>query len=109
MRVVLRIVFGHVSALDCHSIFLAKTQGSKLEPRREVHLRRLRGCAGDCESAVRMNARVIQVRPSQNPRLRKQGGWTVFEADGVSPVYCGPNAREQALSYARKRAGYGPR
>ena len=23
------------------------------------------------------------------------------------PVYCGPNAREQALSYARQRAGYG--
>ena len=25
----------------------------------------------------------------------------------MCPVYCGPNAREQALSYARQRAGYG--
>jgi hypothetical protein len=32
----------------------------------------------------------------------------VYEGDGVSPVYCGPNAREDALSYARKRAGYAP-
>jgi hypothetical protein len=31
----------------------------------------------------------------------------VFEGQGVCPVYCGPNAREQALSYARQRAGYG--
>jgi len=31
----------------------------------------------------------------------------VYEGDGVCPVYCGPNAREQALSYARQRAGYG--
>ena len=31
----------------------------------------------------------------------------VFEAEGVSPVYCGENARESALSYARQRAGYG--
>ena len=50
-----------------------------------------------------MSARIIQVRPSRNPRWQKQGGWEVFEADGVSPVYCGPNAREQALSYARGR------
>ena len=52
-------------------------------------------------------ARTIQVRPSQNPRWQKQGGWEVFEFEGVCPVYCGPNAREQALSYARQRAGYG--
>jgi hypothetical protein len=26
----------------------------------------------------------------------------------VSPVYCGPNAREDALSYAHQRAGYRP-
>ena len=26
---------------------------------------------------------------------------------GVSPVYCGQNAREQAFSYTRQRAGYG--
>ena len=54
-----------------------------------------------------MTARIIQVRPSQNPRWRNQGGWEAFEAEGVCPVYCGPNAREQALSYARQRAGYG--
>ena len=54
-----------------------------------------------------MSARTIRVRPSQNPRWQKQGGWEAFEADGVSPVYCGPNAREEALSYARQRAGYG--
>ena len=52
--------------------------------------------------------RTIQVRPSRNPRWQKQGGWEVFEGEGVSPVYCGPNARESALSYARQRAGYAP-
>jgi hypothetical protein len=49
--------------------------------------------------------------PSQTiaePRWQKQAGCEVYEADGVSPVYCGPNAREHALSYARQRAGYGP-
>jgi diaminopimelate epimerase len=51
--------------------------------------------------------RTIQVRPSRNPRWQKQGGWEVFEADGVSPVYCGEGARESALSYARQRAGHG--
>ena len=51
--------------------------------------------------------RTIQVRPSQNPRWQKQGGWEAFEPEGVCPVYCGPNAREEALSYARQRAGYG--
>ena len=54
-----------------------------------------------------MTARIIQVRPSRNPRWQKQGDWEVFEAEGVSPVYCGENARESALSYARQRAGYG--
>ena len=54
-----------------------------------------------------MLARVIQVRPSRNPRWHKQGGWEVFEAEGVSPVYCDEHARESALSYARQRAGYG--
>jgi hypothetical protein len=54
-----------------------------------------------------MSVRIIQIRPSRDPRWRKQGGWQVFEAEGVCPVYCGPNAREQALSYARQRAGYG--
>ena len=55
-----------------------------------------------------MSARVIQVRPSRNPRWQKQGGWEVFEADGVSPVYCGDRARDSAISYARQRAGYAP-
>ena len=41
-------------------------------------------------------------------RWQKHGGWEVFEAEGVCPVYCGPNAREDALSYARQRAGYAP-
>ena len=50
----------------------------------------------------------IQVRPSRYPRWQKQGGWEVFEAEGVCPVYCGPTARENALSYARQRAGYSP-
>ena len=54
-----------------------------------------------------MIVRIIQVRPSRNPRWRKQGGWEVFDADRVSPVYCGENARDSALSYARQRAGYG--
>ena len=39
---------------------------------------------------------------------QKQGGWEVDEAEGVSPVYCGRNAREDALSYARQRAGSTP-
>jgi hypothetical protein len=55
-----------------------------------------------------VSARVIQVRPFRNPRWQKQGGWEVFEADGVSPVYCGDRARDSAISYARQRAGYAP-
>jgi len=51
--------------------------------------------------------RIIQVRPSRNPRWQKQGGWEVFEAAGVCPVYCGASGRESALSYAQQRAGYG--
>ena len=51
--------------------------------------------------------RIIQVRPSRDPRWRKQSGWEVFEAERVSPVYCGEHGREAALSYARQRAGYG--
>src|SRR5260370_40832576 len=54
-----------------------------------------------------MSARIIQVRPSRNLRWQKQGGWEVFEAEGVSPVYCGEGGRESALSYARQHAGYG--
>jgi hypothetical protein len=54
-----------------------------------------------------MSVRIILVRPSRNSRWQKQGGWEVFEAEGVSPVYCGDRGRESALSYARQRAGYG--
>ena len=50
---------------------------------------------------------MIRVRPSRNPRWQKQDGWEGFEAEGVSPVYCGESGRESALSYARQRAGYG--
>ena len=39
---------------------------------------------------------------------RQARGWEVFEGEGVTPVYCGDNGREDALSYARQRAGYGP-
>jgi hypothetical protein len=52
--------------------------------------------------------RTIEVRPSRNPRWQKQGGWEVYEGEGVSPMFCGTNAREDALSYARQRAGYAP-
>ena len=55
----------------------------------------------------KMSVRIIQIRPSRNGRWQKQGGWEVFEAEGVSPVYCGDRGRESALSYARQRAGYG--
>jgi len=54
-----------------------------------------------------LNTRIIQVRPSRNPRWQKQGGWVAFEADGVSPVFCGQHGRADALSYAKQRAGYG--
>jgi hypothetical protein len=52
-----------------------------------------------------VSARIIQVRQLHNPRWPKQGVWQVFEADRVSPVYCGENARDSAFSYARQRAG----
>jgi hypothetical protein len=54
-----------------------------------------------------MSARIIQVRASRNPRWQNRGGWEVFEADGVCPIYCDERARDSALSYARQRAGYG--
>ena len=54
-----------------------------------------------------MSARIIRVRPSRNPRWQKKGCWEVFETEGVSPVYCGENARDSALSYAPQRAGDG--
>lgn len=40
--------------------------------------------------------RTIEVRPCRN-------GWKVFEAPGVEPFYVGPNAKEQAISYANGR------
>ena len=55
-----------------------------------------------------MSARIIQVRPSGDPRWQKRGEWEVFEAEGVCPVCCDERARDSALSYARQRAGYGP-
>jgi hypothetical protein len=54
-----------------------------------------------------MSARIIQVRPSRDRRWQKRGGWEVFEAEGVCPVYLDEGAREDALSYAQQRAGYG--
>jgi len=54
-----------------------------------------------------VSARVIQVRPSHDSRWQKQGGWEVFEAEGVRPVYCGDNGRQNALDYAQQRMGYG--
>ncbi len=51
--------------------------------------------------------RIIQVRPSRNPRWQKQGGWEVFEAEGVQPVYCGESGRQNALDYAQQRAHSG--
>jgi hypothetical protein len=53
-----------------------------------------------------MTVRLIQVRPSRNPRWQKQGGWEVFEAQGVCPVYCDERARDSALSFARHRTDY---
>jgi hypothetical protein len=46
-----------------------------------------------------MSTRIIQVRPSSDSRWQKQGGWEVYEGDGVSPLYCGEMAREHALEY----------
>jgi len=54
-----------------------------------------------------VSTRVIQVRPSRNPRWQKQGGWEVFEAQGVCPVYCGVTGRQNALDYAQQRARSG--
>jgi len=44
-----------------------------------------------------MSARIIQVRPSRNPRWQKQNGWEVFEAEGICPVYGRDNGWERAL------------
>ena len=39
--------------------------------------------------------------------MAEKGGWEVFEAEGVCPVYCGESGRQNALDYARQRMGYG--
>jgi hypothetical protein len=54
-----------------------------------------------------MKTRIIQVRPSHNPQWQRQKSWEVFEADGVCPVYCGDNGRQNALDYAQQRARSG--
>jgi hypothetical protein len=45
---------------------------------------------------------------NRDPRWQQQGAWEVFEGNGVSPVFCGANGREDAISYACQRAGYAP-
>jgi hypothetical protein len=54
-----------------------------------------------------MRTRIIQLRPSRDQQWKKQGGWEVFEAEGVCPVHCGENARQNALDYAEQRASSG--
>jgi hypothetical protein len=54
-----------------------------------------------------MSTRSIQVRLSRNPRWQQQGGWEVFEADSVCPVYCVQTGRRYALDYAYQRAHSG--
>ena len=51
-----------------------------------------------------MSTRIIQVRPSRNPRWQQKSGWEVFESEGVCPVYCGETGRQNALDYAQQRA-----
>jgi hypothetical protein len=51
-----------------------------------------------------MSARIIQVRPSRNPRWKKHGGWEVFEAEGVSPVYCGTHRLVRHYRFTRADA-----
>jgi hypothetical protein len=45
----------------------------------------------------------LSVRPSRDSRCAE-----FYDGDGVCPVYCGERAREDAMSYARQRAGYAP-
>jgi hypothetical protein len=52
--------------------------------------------------------RTIQVRPCRDSRWQKQGGWEVYEGEGVCPVCCDPGAGESAFGYAHQRAGYAP-
>jgi hypothetical protein len=44
-----------------------------------------------------MNAETIfEIKPHR-------GGWQCFEAPGVQPYYVGPNAKENAIGYAKER------
>ena len=36
-----------------------------------------------------------------------RGGWKVFEAPGVEPVFPGGNGRDHAIGYAKTRQGFG--
>jgi hypothetical protein len=51
-----------------------------------------------------MSARIIQVRPSRDMRWKKQGGWEVFEAEGVCPVYCGTNGLDDREAHGQSLA-----
>ncbi|PYK72930.1 MAG: hypothetical protein DME42_07875 [Verrucomicrobia bacterium] len=53
-------------------------------------------------SDLGMSWRIIQVQPSRNPRWRSKAVGS-FEAEDVSPVYCGGRVRDSALSYDRQR------
>ncbi len=35
-----------------------------------------------------------------------RGGWKVFEAPGVEPVFAGARGRDQAINYAKTRQGF---
>jgi hypothetical protein len=43
--------------------------------------------------------KIIEVRPSK----KFKGAWVVFEDPGVQPAFQTPNAKADALSYARNR------
>src|SRR6476620_7251989 len=63
--------------------------------------------SGKTGSDLGMSTRIIQVRPSRDPRWQKQGGYEVFEADGVCPVCCDETRTEYILAskkYTRSKA-----
>ena len=43
--------------------------------------------------------KIIEVRPSK----KFKGAWEAFESPGVEPAFAQPNAKENALSYTRRR------
>src|SRR5205085_12617806 len=59
----------------------------------------------DCETVSRMNVRIIQVRPSRNPRWQKQGGWEQTKAT-VFVAFTAINARanQRSATHANERA-----